>query len=140
MEFETVDRYLLGEPVSKSAALETLLSNRSDAPAAAPFYRGLEAVGARAADEAFVALRLVLAGRSPDDAAVRRLRALASIARASATGDRKLLKTCLKRDGPAIADLLPPADSGDEESLARLGAWARDAYARELGLAGDRPR
>ncbi|MBD5635554.1 MAG: hypothetical protein IAI49_13845, partial [Candidatus Eremiobacteraeota bacterium] len=86
MGFELIDGYLLGEPVSKPAVVESLLSQRSDAPAAAPFYRALEAVGARAADEAFIALRLVLAGHAPEDEAVRRVRALAGVARAARTG------------------------------------------------------
>lgn len=39
-------------------------------------------MGARAADEAFIALRLVLAGIDGDDAHVARLRALVKTARA----------------------------------------------------------
>ncbi|MFZ1125800.1 MAG: hypothetical protein WAN59_11745, partial [Candidatus Baltobacteraceae bacterium] len=74
MACEQIDRYLLGEPVSKPAAIAATLADRSSEPAAAPFYRALEAVGPRAADEALVALRLVLAGQAPSDAAVRHLR------------------------------------------------------------------
>ncbi len=134
--FETVDRYLLGEPVSKAAALEAALAERSDAPAAAAFYRALEAVGVRAADEAFIALRLILAGRPASDEAVWRVRALAAIARACANGDRAGLKATLRRDAAALADL----DAGEAADPAVLGAAARAAYARELASAEAGPR
>lgn len=136
MGFETVDRYLLGEPVSKAVALEAALAERAEAPAAAPFYRALEAVGVRAADEAFVALRLIAAGYPASDERVRRLRALAAIARACATGDRAGLAATLRRDAAGIADLgaKPDADPG------LLGAAARAAYFRELEPAEAGPR
>jgi hypothetical protein len=121
--FELVDRYLLGEPVSKPDVLAAVLAERSPDPAAAPFYRALEAVGARAADEAFLALRLVLAGKQPSNEAVRRLRALAGVARTCANGDRAGLGTLLRRDRAALADLNP--DAGDP---AALGSAARAAY------------
>ena len=128
--FEIVDRYLLGDPVSKPDVVAALLAERSPEPAAEPFYRALEAVGARAADEAFVALRLVLAGRPPSDDGVRRVRALAAVARACATGDRAGLAAVLKRDRAELAGLpAAPAAGGD---LALLGAAARAAYARSL--------
>ena len=73
---DLIDRYLLdGEP-PKERLIEALLAARSSDPRAQPFYRALEAVGPRAADEALIALRLVLAGRESDDAGVTRLRAL----------------------------------------------------------------
>jgi hypothetical protein len=124
--FEIVDRYLLGDPVSKPDVVAALLSERSAEPAAAPFYRALEAVGARAADEAFVALRLVLAGKPPLDENVRRLRALAAVARACATGDRTGLAAIVKRDRAQLTDLPLEADP------ATLGAAARAAYARSF--------
>jgi hypothetical protein len=136
--FEIVDRYLLGDPVSKAAALDAVLAERSTAPAAAPFYRALEAVGLRAADEAFIALRLILAGHSASDENVRRLRALAAVARACATGDRAGLEATLRRDAKSIADLA--AGKGAEADLPRLSAAARAAYARELEPAGAGPR
>lgn len=126
MGFAAVDGYLLGDPVSKSDAVAELLASRSDDPAAAPFYRALEAVGVRAADEAFIALRLVLAKRVPGDEAVRRTRALAGLARASAQNDPGTLKKILKRDAAVLADLAA-------EPTADLGARARAAYAAELG-------
>ncbi len=130
MSWEVVDRYLLGEPVSKPDVVAALLSARSADRAAAPFYRALEAIGARAADEAFVALRLVLAGKAPTDEPVRRLRALAAVARACATGDRAGLRALFKRDRADLADLAAPGDCGAD--LAALAAAARAAYARAL--------
>ena len=76
MQFHPIDGYLLDGHPTKRAALVAVLAERSDAAAAQPFYRALEALGERAADEALIALRLVLAGRTPDDAAVRRIRDL----------------------------------------------------------------
>lgn len=87
-DFEMIDGYLLGDPVSKAAAVSALLAERRDIPAAAPFYRALEAVGARAADEALIALRLVLAGKAPEDDRVRRLRALVADARRAKGAER----------------------------------------------------
>lgn len=124
---ELIDRYLLGETVSKPDVVTALLAERSEAAAAAPFYRAFEAVGARAADEAFVALRLVLAGRSVDDAAVRRLRALARVARAAATGDRAGVARVLRSDAAELEDLRAVSlDAG------ALSVAVRDAYRREL--------
>ena len=123
-----IDRYLLGEPVSKPDVVAELLASRTTAPAAKAFYRAFEAIGARAADEAFVALRLVLAGRAPGDDAVRRLRALGRVARACATSDGAGLRAVLERDRALLGDL----PQGGEPVFATLGAAARAAYAREL--------
>jgi hypothetical protein len=125
MGFASVDGYLLGDPISKEDAVAEFLATRSSDPAAAPFYRALEAVGARAADEALIALRLVLAKREPSDAGVKRIRALAAVAKAAAGRDRAALAKLLKRDAAVLADL----DTSDPPSIA--GA-ARSAYAREL--------
>jgi hypothetical protein len=127
MAGELVDRYLLGEPVSKPEVVAALLADRSPAAAAEPFYRALEAVGTRAADEAFVALRLVLAGRLADDGAVRRLRGLAAVARATAVGNAAGVRSALARDREWLADL---AEGAADE--AGLGASARAAYFAEL--------
>lgn len=81
MALDLLDRYLLGEAVPKAELVKTLLANPAAAPSAAPFYRALAAVGARAADEAFIALRLVLRGEAPTDGAVRELRGLVARAR-----------------------------------------------------------
>jgi hypothetical protein len=133
---ETVDGYLLGDGVAKADALRALLTDRSQAPAAAPFYRALEAVGVRAADEAFVAVRLIVAGRPADDDRVRRLRALSTLVRACVKGDRAALDAALARDAAVLADV-KAAGTAD---LDVLGAAARAAYARELDPAGDGPR
>jgi hypothetical protein len=77
-----IDGYLLGGDPPKARAIEAVLKARSSDPKAAPFYRAFEAVGARAADEALIALRLILAGLETDDAAVAKLRALVKTARA----------------------------------------------------------
>ncbi len=128
MEFEAIDRYLLGEPISKAGVIADLLARRSPLPAAAPFYRALEAVGTRAADEALIALRLVLAGFPPSDERVRRLRTLTAIARASANDDRKALTKLRRRDAAFAREL------GDDRDLAILGSKARAAYRSEVGL------
>ncbi len=127
MGFEVVDGYLLGEAVSKPDVVAALLRERSDVPAAAPFYRALEAVGARAADEAFLALRLVLAGKAPDDERVRRLRAIAGVARAARTGDRAGLAALRKREPATLGDLMD-----DERAGESLHERARAAYFDEL--------
>jgi hypothetical protein len=98
MGFARVDGYLLGDPISKADAVAEFLANRSPDPAAAPFYRALEAVGARAADEALIALRLVLAKREPNDAGVKRLRALAAAARAATGSDRDAARAAYARE------------------------------------------
>jgi len=131
MGFEIVDRYLLGEPVSKPDVVAALLEHRSELPAAQPFYRAFEAVGARAADEAFIALRLVLAGKGTDDAAVRRLRAVASVARGARAGDRAGLRATAKRDRAFLAGLLGE-DGAVPERLDLLVAAAEAAFRAEL--------
>jgi len=124
VSFQVVDGYLLGQPISKAEVVSALLGDRSSDPAAAPFYRALEAVGVRAADEAFVALRLILAGRSPEDVAVRRLRALSGIARACVRADRAGLALLVKREQSTLRDLaVQPA-----EDLVALAAAAVAAY------------
>jgi len=76
MSFHAIDGYLLDGRPDKAAAIAAVLAARSDTPAAAPFYRALEVVGTKAADESLIALRLVLAGKTADDDAIRRLRAI----------------------------------------------------------------
>lgn len=126
MDFTLVDGYLLGEPVSKAAVIDAILAERSPLPAAAPFYRALEAVGVRAADEALLALRLVLSGREPTDEGVRRLRALSGVARAATNDDGRALAAIRKRDGAVLHDV--PLGAGSAEAVAA----ARAAYAAEL--------
>jgi hypothetical protein len=77
-----LDGYLLDGKPSKDAAIAAVLADRRPVEAAQAFYRALDLLGARVADEALIALRLALAGRPVDDDGVRRLRALATAARA----------------------------------------------------------
>jgi hypothetical protein len=84
MTFHPIDGYLLDGRPTKGEAIAAALADRSDDPKAQPFYRALAAVGERAADEALIALRLVLAGKPADDVSVVRLRAAV---RASKGGD-----------------------------------------------------
>jgi hypothetical protein len=123
-----LDRYLLGEPVSKPLIVERVLAERSPLPEAAPFYRALDAVGTRAADEALIALRLVLAGQQPSDERVRTLRSLGALARAAAENDAAAVRALLRKDGSLLALDLPaePFDGGS------FGAAVRAAYARAL--------
>ncbi len=76
MDFELLDGYLLDGVPPKAEVVRRLLENRSQAPAAAAFYEGLQRLGGRTPDLALIALRLVLAGLKADDATVTRLRDL----------------------------------------------------------------
>lgn len=74
MELHPLDGYLLDGRPAKAEAIAAALRERSDDPRAQPFYRALETLGSRAADEALLALRLVLGGKHADDDAIRTLR------------------------------------------------------------------
>ncbi len=137
MGFEVIDGYLLGGSFAKGDVVAAVLADRVESPAAAPFYRALEAVGVRAADEAFIALRLVLAGRSPDDDAVRRLRAFAAVARAANAGDEATLAATCKRERAQLGALGERAVATPAERAA-LGSAAVLAYTAEL--ASDSPQ
>jgi hypothetical protein len=78
---DAIDGYLLSGNPTKANTIESVLRSRSDDPKAAPFYRALQAVGVRAADEALIALRLILAGIASEDAAVARVRGLVKAVR-----------------------------------------------------------
>ncbi len=82
MEFELLDGYLLEGVPSKSEVVRALLDAKPGAEGAAPFYEGLQRLGARTPDLALIALRLVLAGRRADDATVAWLRDVVARARA----------------------------------------------------------
>jgi len=127
MEFHAIDTYLLDGTPAKGAAIDAALAKPIDDPRAAPFYRALRAVGARAADEALVALRLVLAGKEPQDDAIRRMRALAALVRAAHASDARAIAATFTKDGESIGDLAPL--KGDPHVL--LGA-AREAYVEGL--------
>lgn len=86
MELHPLDGYLLDGRPAKAEAIAAALRQRSDDPRAQPFYRALDALGARAADEALLALRLVLAGKPTDDDTIRLLRDARKRAQA---GDRE---------------------------------------------------
>lgn len=81
MEFESLDRYLLGESSDKAAVVRGLLSKGAPTPAAQPFYEGMRVLGGRTPDLTLIALRLVFAGRRADDAAVVELREIVGRAR-----------------------------------------------------------
>ncbi len=84
-----MDGYLLDGKPAKADAIADALRDRSAAPAAQPFYRALERVGARAADEALLALRIVLGGKTPDDATVVAARSERLRAQAGEAGARE---------------------------------------------------
>src|SRR5581483_9197283 len=75
MEFDLLDGYLLdGSPPN---------------PRAAAFYEGLRILGARTPDLSLIALRLVLAGKTADDASVTHLREIVARARAGDASARE---------------------------------------------------
>ena len=76
MDFPLLDGYLLESKPSKDEVVTALLRERPAAPGADPFYEGLKILGARTPDLSLMALRLVLAGKKADDAAVKRFRAI----------------------------------------------------------------
>lgn len=75
MELHPLDGYLLDGHPSKAEAIAAALRMRTGDARAQPFYRALEAVGARAADEALLALRLILGGKAADDESIVAARA-----------------------------------------------------------------
>jgi hypothetical protein len=82
MKFDYLDRYLLEEKPPKGQVVKELLKNRSDVPGAAAFYQGIQMLGPKTPDLTLIALRLVLAGKTADDARVVRLRQIVDRARA----------------------------------------------------------
>lgn len=88
MELHPLDGYLLDGSPGKADAIATALHARSAEPKAQPFYRALEALGARAADEALLALRVVLGGNAADDETIVAARAARARAKAGEPGAR----------------------------------------------------
>ena len=88
MELHPLDGYLLDGVPGKAEAIAAALRDRSSDPRAQPFYRALASVGVRAADEALLALRIVLGGRAPDDDAIVAARAARAKAKAGEPGAR----------------------------------------------------
>lgn len=74
MDFELIDRYLLDGTPTKADVVAALLASPQDVAPARPFYEGMRMLGARTPDLTLIALRLVLAGKKADDAAVIELR------------------------------------------------------------------
>jgi hypothetical protein len=93
MEFESLDGYLLDNVPSKAEVVRELLERRPHAAGAAPFYEGIERLGARTPDLTLIALRLVLAGRKADDATVTWLRDVVARARTGEAGAREEYRT-----------------------------------------------
>ena len=89
MELHPLDGYLLDGVPDKAAAIAAALRDRSDDPRAQPFYRALEAVGARAADEALLALRLVLGGNAATDESIVAARAARAAVKTGQPGARE---------------------------------------------------
>lgn len=81
MDFDFLDRYLLDGSPDKADVVKRLLAQRSDVPAAQPFYEGMQMLGARTPDLTLIALRLVAAGKKADDDTVVSLRHLVEEAR-----------------------------------------------------------
>jgi hypothetical protein len=98
MEFELIDGYLLDATPSKAEVVRRLLQSRPAAPGAAPFYEGMQRLGARTPDLTLIALRLVLAGRKADDASVVWLRGIVDRARAGDAAARAEYRTLQRRE------------------------------------------
>ncbi len=88
MELHPLDGYLLDGSPGKAEAIAAALRDRSPDPHAQPFYRALETVGARAADEALLALRLVLGGKVAGDETIVAARAARARAKTGEAGAR----------------------------------------------------
>ena len=82
MALHPIDGYLLDGQPSKDAAVAAVLADRSPIAGAQAFYRALDLLGPRVADEALIALRLALIGAAVDDDGVLRLRGHLAAARA----------------------------------------------------------
>ncbi len=101
MELHPLDGYLLDGKPGKAEAIAAALRDRSSDPRAQPFYRALETVGARAADEALLALRLVLGGNAASDATILAARAARAAVKAGRPGARE---EYLRAAGPVALD------------------------------------
>lgn len=93
MDFELLDGYLLDAAPPKAEVVRKLLEQRPSAPGAAPFYEGMQLLGARTPDLTLIALRLVLAGKRVDDAAVTWLRDIVTRARSGDSAARAEFQT-----------------------------------------------
>jgi hypothetical protein len=82
MQFDFLDGYLLDGVPPKAQVVKRLLADRADVSGAAAFYEGMRMLGPKTPDLALIALRLVLAGKTADDARVVRLRQIVDRVRA----------------------------------------------------------
>jgi hypothetical protein len=89
VKLHPLDGYLLDGDPGKADAIAAALRDRSPEPRAQPFYRALEAVGVRAADEALLALRLVLGGKAAADETIVAARAARAEAKRGAPEARE---------------------------------------------------
>lgn len=101
MELHPLDGYLLDGAPDKAGAIAAALRDRSDDPRAQPFYRALEAIGTRAADDALLALRLVLGGNAATDAAIVAARAARAAVQAGNPGAREAYQAAVGRIAPS---------------------------------------
>jgi hypothetical protein len=100
MELHPLDGYLLDGIPSKAEAIAAALRDRSPDPRAQPFYRALEMVGVRAADEALLALRIVLGGGSATDEAVVAARTARANAKTGGAAARAAYLRSVGADAP----------------------------------------
>jgi hypothetical protein len=96
MDFELLDGYLLDGTPPKAQVVRRLLETRPRVDAAAAFYEGLSRLGARTPDLALIALRLVLAGATADDATVTAARDLVARCRTGDAGARASYRTLMR--------------------------------------------
>lgn len=89
MEFDLLDGYLLDGKPDKGELVRRLLESPSQVEGASPFYEGMRLLGKRTPELSLIALRLVLAGKRADDAAVTSLRAVVERARNGQTEARR---------------------------------------------------
>lgn len=99
MDFDFLDRYLLGGHPPKAQVVKDLLKNRADVPGSAAFYQGIELLGSKTPDLTLIALRLVLAGKPADDAHVVRLRQIVDRARAKGVDEQRAVEAYYKELG-----------------------------------------
>lgn len=103
MKFDFLDRYLLDGVPAKAQVLSELLKHRFDVPGAAPFYQGIQMLGPKTPDLSLIALRLVLAGKTADDARVVRLRQIVDRARANGVDRQSAVEAYFKEVGASSA-------------------------------------
>lgn len=77
---DLLDAYFLGTKLDRSSVFAQVATWKPDIEEAAPIVRAIALVGARAADESLMALRLLLAGHAALDERVMRLRTFIALA------------------------------------------------------------